>query len=157
MICRSCESPFKPTRNWQIFCCNSCKRGYNYVHKEICFYCGETGINRDHIHPVSVRDVKRSFNGQETVYACQECNSLLSDGYFSDVVERIRFLIEAFTKRHNLNKPSPKWDKEELEELGHSLKMAVKAKLKEHQDAERRLLYMQAVAETLIKSLGEEV
>ena len=158
MLCQNCDTSFKPTREWQLFCCRPCKRSYNYANKEVCFYCGEPGVDRDHIHPVCLRgDSERRFQDQETVFSCKECNNILNGNFFSDIIERLTFLVNKFILRYELDKIQPVWTDEDIGELGRELRLMVKRKLKARQDAERRLLYMQAVAHKLLKSTTEEV
>lgn len=151
--CRYCTEKFEVSRQWQLFCSNNCRKKWNYLEAGFCFYCGEPGnISRDHIHPVCARsEAKRSFKGQETVYACNECNSTLGGKVFDAIEFRVESLIKVYTKKYKLDKGAVLWDDEEIGELGRDLRIKIKHLLLTRQKAERRVLYLQVVLLELLK------
>lgn len=149
MKCRECEDVFKQTREWQVFCCNSCRQTHNRRFKETCFYCGVYGNHRDHVHPVKARGTARRYVNQELVYACEECNLALSSKVFPSIEDRIGYLIPWVTSRYGLHKPASSWSLEDFEEIGHALRSAIETGIKDRQEAERRVIYMQKVKEEM--------
>lgn len=145
--CHHCTKRFEVTRGWQLFCCDICRKRWNYIESGYCFYCGEPGsMHRDHIHPVAARTTeRRSFAGQETVYSCVECNSSLGAKIFGDIVFRVKWLIEHYNKKYKLDIGAVGWSETELAELGPSLRKRVKHLLTVRHKAERRVLYLRAV------------
>ncbi len=150
-LCRFCDKRFEVTRNWQIFCSNPCRRSWNYIEAGFCFYCGEPGnISRDHVHPVAARgELKRKFNGQETVFSCVECNSSLGSKIFDSVEERVKWLVARYKRKYKLSH-SVFWSEGEINELGPSLRMRIKSLLARRQMAERRVAYLEAVYAELL-------
>ncbi len=150
-LCRHCDLRFEVSRKWQLFCSNPCRRAWNYLEVGFCFYCGEPGdITRDHIHPVAASsELKRKFNGQETVYSCRECNSGLGAKIFECVEERVKYLIKRYNSKYKLRK-NVTWSEGEIEKLGPSLRQRIKSAVVKRQMAERRVIYLQAVLAELI-------
>lgn len=143
--CRNCDSRFKQSRHWQIFCSDKCRKNFEYAVGEFCFYCGEPGVSKDHVHPVSARSgYKRTFEGQETVFCCKECNSTLGGKVFDSVENRVQYLITRYVHKYKLWK-SIVWTEIELEEIGPTLRSAIKTELASRMKAEKRVTYLRAV------------
>lgn len=151
--CRNCEKRFEISREWQVFCCNRCRKEWNYVEAGFCFYCGEPGdIQRDHVHPVAGRgDRKRTFLGQEIVFSCRECNAALGAQMFDGIELRVKWLIGKYKSKYKLNEGVVAWNDEEIGELGPLLRQRVKKLIAVRQRAERRVLYMEAVYSEMLR------
>ena len=149
MKCKECGDVFKQTREWQVFCGNSCRQVHNRRFKEICFYCGVPGNHRDHVHPVKARGTARRYVNQELVYSCQECNNALGAQVFPTIEERVAYLIPFYVSRYSLNKRVTEWDQEDLNELGFALRSSIEAGVRERQEAERRVMYLRKVKDEL--------
>ena len=149
MKCKQCEKGFKPKREWQVFCGNSCKCKYNRNFKEICFYCGAAGNHRDHVHPVSARGEARRYARQELVYACFECNVLLGSKVFNTIEDRVDYLVQTIIKRYKLSGPVVSWTEKEIKGLGPSLRAAIREGLQERHEAEMRVMYLKKVKEEM--------
>lgn len=149
MKCKECEKVFKQRREWQVFCCNACKAKYNRKFKESCFYCGIPGNHRDHVHPVKARGGARRYAYQGLVFACQECNVLLGSKEFVTIEERVDYLVDKIAQRYGLHKPATSWTEEEVNELGPSLRSAIKRGLADRHEAEERVIYLRKVKEEM--------
>lgn len=149
--CRNCEKVYQRTREWQLFCSDSCRHAWNEA-TNTCFYCGDVAEARDHVVPV--REIgRRTYVNVETVPICKDCNHLLGGTSDENFRQRMVRLIGKHITKTKLRdwftleegyRP-PLWDESELDELGPSLKRKVKAKLDAQRLAEERLLYMQGV------------
>ena len=143
--CRQCSQGFEVTRGWQAFCGNKCRVAWHRENTH-CFYCGAHGAtDRDHIYPVALRG-SRSFEGQETVKACGDCNGALG-GRSLDLEERIAFLMAHVVKKYKLHETAVQWSDEEIAELGPILRRRIKRFLAKRKQGEERILYLQYLAE----------
>ena len=153
MLCRNCDTEFTPTRAWQLFCRDACKKNYNIANRETCFYCGVSGNHRDHIHPVSFRGGVRVFRVQEHVFSCAECNGTLSDTMFDNVVERLDYLIKAYQNKYKKELAAKPWEEIDLEEMGPRLRASIKGSMKKRNDVEMRLKYLFNVQHSLMQAI----
>ncbi len=150
--CRKCNDRFEVRREWQLFCGDGCRQLWNYREKGWCFYCGEPGDSRDHIHPVAARgEARRVFADQETVYACTECNSTLGGLIFDRIEARVGYLINRYRKKYKLDLPEVRWSEQEVGVLGRNLRARIKKLLAKREKAERRQCYLEAVYYELLK------
>ena len=67
-----------------------------------CEYCGDIATTRDHIIPRSyLRNTgKPNWRNSQWVYACSQCNSILSNHLFFTVSERARYLLGQYRGKH---------------------------------------------------------
>lgn len=150
-FCRQCDEKFGVERHWQVFCGDKCRRKWNYLQRGVCFYCGEPGTSRDHVHPVAARGFKRRFMGQETVYCCTECNSMLGSSIFSSIEDRVTWIKNQYIQKYGLTHGVVDWEPEEMGELGWSLRARVKKMIAGRHRAERRVCYASAVFYELVQ------
>jgi ribosomal protein L37AE/L43A len=112
--------------------------------QNICYYCGQPADSIDHVIPQAMlRQLVCLEDGEITkailrkralkVWACRECNSLLSSSYQDSLVERKQFLKEKLKKKYKRIIALPKWDEDDLNEMGYVLRQYIEnaARLKE--------------------------
>lgn len=96
-----------------------------------CFYCNAPADTWDHTTPVShfnaLRDTGVNDKTAPVVRCCRECNSLLSDHVFPTLAARKSYLKKTLRQRYGRLIAAPRWEEEELEELGPSLRASVQA------------------------------
>jgi hypothetical protein len=129
-----------------VFCGDLCRIRYNAENRN-CFYCGERGTARDHIHPVESRGGMRRFDGQETVRVCQECNSWLGARFFESIQERCQFIAAKLFDKYKLSTPAVEWRDWELNELGPSLQRRIRKALALRAKREQRYRFAVAMSE----------
>jgi hypothetical protein len=141
-----------------MFCSDRCRVAYNRESHLCCFYCGYLADNRDHITPHSFlsNSSKRKFRGKEILNACGECNKSAGAKGAIFLEDKIKFLIERYTIRYQLNVLIPEWSDEELAELGRSLKSAVKRKILNRQRAQEKVLFLKARYHEVIRYYADE-
>lgn len=120
-----------------MFCSDKCKTRYFRENQLTCFYCGDMASTKDHMYPQKFGDGKG-----DTVPACGECNATLGAVGPESVEARFMHLHAAYIKKYNLNKAIPEWTDAEVDELGHSLRSAVKNKIRARQNAIERVTYI---------------
>lgn len=143
--CLFCGSKFKVERKTRLFCQNACKTAYNRENRLRCFYCGSLAASRDHITPVSTSGKPRGFECDELVNSCLDCNYRMNDLYPYSLISRVEHLALSIYKQFKLDSAVPQWNDEEIEELGQSLRQAVKAKIEERKIATERYLHIKGV------------
>lgn len=84
------------------------------------------------------------------VSCCRECNSLLSDRNILHLSKRVRFVYDKLLKRYYKILHSPRWDDEDLDELGPNLRSALDSHCSIKEWAERRLSMMEDIHEDWI-------
>mgnify|MGYP001581690937 CR=1 FL=1 len=109
-------------------------------------------VYNSHIFPHAARtnSGKMVYKDQETVNCCIDCNSLISDLEPYNIVRRIELLIAKTEYKFQLQKHIPEWGDDELNELGFSLRSAVKGKIKQRQRALDRVMHMRGVWRKII-------
>lgn len=144
--CLYCATRFHAHTQRRVFCSDICRARYNRELECTCFYCGDLADSRDHITPHSALvEPNRLFDGRETVPCCRECNSLLGDHEPHNLPRRIQYLIAAMIRKYDLDIMIPEWADVELEELGYSLRSAVRGKMRRRQRALERVLAMRGL------------
>lgn len=111
---------------------------------EHCLYCGELPNNQDHVIPFSYYSIKeRKTNAGSSegvkVKACVECNSLLSNKYFSNIIDRIEDVKNSIYKRNRKVLKNKEWDDYDLDELNYTLKTKVLSVEIKRRIAKRRI------------------
>jgi len=135
-VCRYCGSEFVTKPNSRVYCSSACSVRAEREGNE-CFYCGELGDTKDHVAPVSF-----DANSKETVVACRECNTFLSNKHGFHMYERIMHLHDKLIKKYRLHKPFIEWSEDELDELGPGLRKGIAAAQTERYVAERRVSHV---------------
>jgi hypothetical protein len=116
-----------------------------------CTYCGIMAKARDHIIPVSYSCVDRSlatWERDEIVPACQECNNLLSNRWIPSINGRASYIADKLTFRYEDVLKTPSWDDYELENVSYSLQKMIKARLSVQKDIQARIAFARMVALT---------
>lgn len=100
---------------------------------DMCIYCGDSYQCRDHIIPISYQSAHRYYKRGDTVKACHQCNTFLSDKAHHSVVARARYLITCYHVKYTKLLGLPVWSTEELDVLGYNLrtKIELHSKLKQ--------------------------
>ena len=112
--------------------------------KNVCYYCGQSADSIDHVIPqyllrqlVALGDMEitKDILRQRAlkVWACRECNCLLGSSFQDSLVERKQFVKEKLKKKYRKVIELPKWDDDELNEMGYFLRQYIEnaARLKE--------------------------
>lgn len=156
--CLFCSSRFTARLERRLFCSDICRARYNREEKLRCFYCGELATSRDHIYPHSARTSigKNVFEGQETVNACTECNTALSDKFPFSIENRVAYLEQWLIDRYDLHETLPEWFDDEIFELGETLRRGIAGKIRQRQRAIERILHVRGVWRNLIRTLAAD-
>lgn len=128
--CQTCNKEFTPTRTWQVFCSETCRKEATREERQteyVCVYCGLVGDTVDHIPPVSVRPTLISlgltlrFPFQE-VRACRECNSALGDRPLWTVALRRNYIKQWLRNRYAKYLRMPDWTDADLAKLSPEMR-----------------------------------
>jgi hypothetical protein len=109
--------------------------------------CGEPATDRDHVvaHSlVKVSDARRTYECDEVVPACRECNGALHNKPLVTIAERANWLLIRLKKK--LDK-MPVWEKSEMTQLGRCLRAVVEAGQLKRKKTERRVEHLEQVAQ----------
>ena len=99
-----------------------------------CVYCGQVAETQDHVLPLSLapeldfmtfRHRWQFGQGLNKVPCCRECNSLAGTEPFFSIREKRKYIQGLLRKRYNKTLHSVIWDKDELRELGRTLRSHV--------------------------------
>jgi len=117
---------------------------------EICAYCGEDAECLDHVIPYSYTSAvssKKRKGGSDVGFkipACSQCNSILSDKIFRNIVERKEYVHKRLRKILHRYNAVVQWDESEMAEMGWALRQAVEAQQARCVIARDRLRYASA-------------
>lgn len=116
----------------------------NYVHPDYpgldCVYCGELAGTKDHLLP-------RNFTGESdrlrvpVVPSCQECNSILSESYMPDVLERREYVQNRLRIKYKKYLRVIQWGESDLAEFGDQLRSVILSQMEQHDRIVRRLAW----------------
>lgn len=119
----------------------------------LCTYCGEPAESLDHVVPVSFTHANRPKgkqgefnNGFERVPACRDCNGTLRNLMINSVEALAAYLAGRLESRFRKVLKMPRWDEDDLEELGHALRSSVEATVREQERVRRRIAHCRKVA-----------
>lgn len=123
-----------------------------------CIYCGEVKECWDHCPPISIVDdiniKKYKKNGGEfnLFPSCNKCNQYLSNYASSDLYDRFEYLLDKYKKKY---KKLPKWNDEEIDQLGHTLKSHILNKRIEYNIIENKIknIKLNLINDELFKNL----
>lgn len=109
-----------------------------YLSGTVCVYCGNDAEVSDHFMPVSVAaryevDPKLKL----LVPACAECNGIAHAKIFFTIGAKRRHIQARLREIYSKELAMPEWDREDLEELGWTLRQMV---IKRLRTKERTLL-----------------
>lgn len=88
-----------------------------------CFYCGELATEDEHVVP------RRCQTETWIVRSCKECNSMAGGEPFASVVDKIVYIRDKRRKKYSRLLSIPEWTLEEIEEMGHNMRVAIKASM----------------------------
>ena len=108
---------------------------------ELCYYCGQPASTIDHVIPKSILKQLTTLEDAEITHAilrkralkvsaCRECNCLLSDSLQDSLTDRKQYLKQKLRKRYAKLLGIPKWEDEEMENLGYNLSSYIKMSIK---------------------------
>lgn len=130
--CRRCGTDFRGRRD-KIYCSERC-RYLDWADREPeslpCYYCGMPADTTDHIPPQVVRPKLIELRLQSRypfveVYACRECNTLLSDRTLWTPATRKAFIKRALKRRYARYLRVADWTDAEISHLGPTLQRTV--------------------------------
>lgn len=111
----------------------------NYLFRRIendgvCVYCGDRANTLDHFYPLSMAarlyDLGlRATKGKVLLPACVECNSIAGHRLFRTVGAKRRFVQQRLREKYARIIRIPRWDDDDLEELGCLLQTHVRGGL----------------------------
>lgn len=115
---------------------------------EICTYCGDPAWVWDHV-PALATMHKREWTGYpilegRLVRSCSDCNSRLGDHPSESLSARREHIARSLRRRYYKKLHLIKWDADELEDLGRSLKGFIEAGLARRQSLEERLSWLRS-------------
>lgn len=122
---------------------------------EHCLYCGrEAGVS-DHVIPHAFYSVEKRGGHRGAAWglrtpACPQCNTLVGALLFETLFERCRWLNGRLRSRYRRVLRLPKWESDELGELGYSLRSYVKGKQTERAVAMERVAWFESAEQRQI-------
>ena len=98
-----------------------------------CYYCGDSADTLDHTIPVSFYSTRPTRKGMKSKYTdpvpvvdcCVECNKTLSNTLIIDVRGRASLIKEKYLKKYQKILNLPRWDEEDIDELGKTLRSVI--------------------------------
>lgn len=109
-----------------------------------CNYCkSNKAQHREHVIPQSYSN-NHSFRG--TIWSCEECNTLLGNIAYHTIETRAAYLHGRIKQKYSKLLKSPIWTKEELKEMGRSMKTYIK-----HQEQLKKIVLLRL---TNLEELG---
>lgn len=97
-----------------------------------CFYCNDPAEGLDHVPPISLIDAmpykkrKQEDIPAITMACCRECNGALSNRRLVTVHDRLLYLESFYDAK--FKKQQAMWTEEEINDLGYSLQIMVRAR-----------------------------
>ena len=119
------SDPFSQSASWR-----RAKRIWEDVP---CYYCGDPARSVDHVIPRSMLNSLRVLDDKsvwKTLYSdhrirlvscCLQCNSILSNKYFTTLKQKKAHLKECLRKRYKKILEIPHWEEGEVKELSYRL------------------------------------
>ena len=104
------------------------------MYEMFCYYCGSTDdLTLDHTVPVSFYSPRPTRKGMKSKYTdpvpvvdcCTECNSTLHNKLVIDVRDRADLIQKRYVKKYKKVLSLPRWDEEDIDELGKNLRSVV--------------------------------
>lgn len=128
------------------------KGGLGLPNFDLCSYCGAVATVHDHVPPLCFSfNIKR--NGKKWrnfpwVWACKECNLLLSSLAYFTVHEHARYIAQALQKRYNKLLAMPQWEASELEFLDYNIRVSTLNCIREKEWILHRIATAQLISVT---------
>lgn len=111
-----------------------------------CTYCGESAEDRDHVIPVSYTHNIRVFAGTDWVWACKQCNNILSNHMFTTIETRAAYLLGVYEKKLKKLINFVNWEDWELEDMSTKLQRSILARMKQKKIAVERLDHLRRIS-----------
>ena len=102
-----------------------------------CVYCNDHASTVDHVPAIS-----RSRTHEGPLYrypSCSLCNSLLSNLPHDTIHQRASYLLSVYKKRYKNLLNTPKWEEEELNEMGPIMRKEIETSLEEKEQVKLML------------------
>lgn len=129
-----------------------------------CTYCGLPATERDHVIPWSYagRGPKRTFDEDDCVPACRECNALAGAKIFESLEEKADYIQFRLAERYKRLVKTPFWTEEQVTDLGPSLRRSVVVWKEAKDIVEKRLKWpvpyeIDANLEKILRQLGSTI
>lgn len=100
---------------------------------EKCIYCGMSATTRDHFIPWSYNhssSEKRTYNNDDVLPCCRECNILAGNKIFETLEEKRYFIHARIATKYKKVLAMPFWTEEEVNELSGKMKKTVVMSMK---------------------------
>ena len=118
-----------------------------------CYYCGDDADTLDHTIPVSFYSTRPTRKGMKSRYTdpvpvvdcCAECNRTLNSTLIIDVRGRAGLLIERYKIKYKKILNLPRWDKEDLNELGKIFRSVILRDQILRESLKERLDYLEMI------------
>jgi len=118
-----------------------------------CYYCGDDADTLDHTIPVSFYSTRPTRKGMKSRYTdpvpvvdcCAECNRTLNSTLIIDVRGRASLLIERYKIKYKKILNLPRWDKEDLNELGKIFRSVILRDQILRESLKERLDYLEMI------------
>lgn len=131
----------------------------------VCVYCGVPATTQDHFLPLSVMsalaDIVDHVHGRFVVPSCGQCNSIAGSTPFRSVGAKRRYIQGRLKWKYRKLLSSPRWDPEEIAELGYSLRTVIEGAEIKRQWIEHRISWRNrdnasavSIAEIRMKFIG---
>lgn len=115
-----------------------------------CAYCGEASCCFDHVIPRQYLSPNKKRTGKEVgfkVPSCSQCNSILGDRIFKNLVERKEFVHKRLRVKLRKHSARVMWDEEEMAEMGPVLRSTIEIAQAKTDIARDRIAYSGAPPE----------
>lgn len=99
---------------------------------ERCVYCGYYADVRDHVIPWSFNNVRgksRTYEEDNVVPACSECNLIAGDKVFEDLTAKRDHIQGRIAQKYRKLLAMPDWTDEEVNKLASKLRKYVKMQM----------------------------
>lgn len=99
-----------------------------------CVYCGLPADTLDHVFPLALAanldtarpGVRKALGqGLNRVPSCRQCNGIAGAKPFTSIRQKRWYIQDVLRKKLAADLHMPDWDKDELAELGHSMRVHV--------------------------------
>jgi hypothetical protein len=107
----------------------------------VCVYCGVIAGTKDHLLPRTWTGDGQVRSNVVTVPACGDCNSSINDRYAPSVTERRELAHRTIRRKKKKVLAMPDWQKEDLAEMGRSMRDYIRKGLHEKALTKARLAW----------------
>jgi len=93
-----------------------------------CIYCGDWYQCRDHIVPILVDAVERSYDPEKTCHCCNLCNKLAGDYWAESIEDKAQHILSRYRRKFRVILFQNSWSDTELDDLMGGLHEFVRSK-----------------------------